>query len=295
MEKLTLQNIIDAFVEQTGLSKKGADTIARTFFDVIVEGLNEDGQVKINGLGTFKVVEVAERESVNVNTGERIVIGGYKKVTFTPADSATNVSEVTATLTNKRKRRSKRIKDADEQPKPKKEKVVEIPAAEEEAQFAGIDSVIATPESFKAAKKKAQEATESVAEKVTSAAPAEKAVAPAEKPEAPKPEKPAGKGSKNRILPIVICVLALLCILLMVKFCNSPKEEPQPVVEEPEAVVEEPKDTVEQKIYVMQPGDFLARISRNEYGTTDSVDAIIRLNHITNPDSLEVGTTLLMP
>ena len=89
MEKLTLQNIIDAFVEQTGLSKKGADTIARTFFDVIVEGLNEDGQVKINGLGTFKVVEVAERESVNVNTGERIVIGGYKKVTFTPADSAT--------------------------------------------------------------------------------------------------------------------------------------------------------------------------------------------------------------
>lgn len=58
----------------------------KTFFDIIIEGLEKDGIVKINGLGTFKAVEVANRTSVNVNTGERFEIKGHKKLTFLPAD-----------------------------------------------------------------------------------------------------------------------------------------------------------------------------------------------------------------
>ena len=55
MEKLTIQNVIDAFAAQGGITKKNAEAVARTFFDVVVEGLNADGVVKINGFGTFKV------------------------------------------------------------------------------------------------------------------------------------------------------------------------------------------------------------------------------------------------
>ena len=53
-------------------------------FDVVATGLETDRQVKIKGLGTFKVIDVRDRESVNVNTGERIIIDGRSKITFTP-------------------------------------------------------------------------------------------------------------------------------------------------------------------------------------------------------------------
>ena len=59
----------------------------KAFFDIILEGLEQDGMVKINGLGTFKVTDVASRSSVDVNTGEKIEIKGHKKLTFLPADS----------------------------------------------------------------------------------------------------------------------------------------------------------------------------------------------------------------
>lgn len=77
-----MQIIIDQFAQQSGVSKKVAEQIARQFFDTIVDGLKSEGLVKINGLGTFKIVEVADRESVNVSNGERIIIPGYKKVGF---------------------------------------------------------------------------------------------------------------------------------------------------------------------------------------------------------------------
>ena len=64
-----------------------AEQLLKTFFDTIMEGLDADGMVKINGLGTFKIVDVAPRESVNVNNGERILIAGYKKVNFIPDES----------------------------------------------------------------------------------------------------------------------------------------------------------------------------------------------------------------
>ncbi len=87
-EKVTLQAISDIFSSQYGVSKKVTDAFGKSFFDTIVDGLNADGQVKIKGLGTFKIVDVSSRESVNVTNGERIVIDGYKKVSFTPDELA---------------------------------------------------------------------------------------------------------------------------------------------------------------------------------------------------------------
>ncbi len=287
MEKLTIQNIVDAFVAQTGASKKVAEGLGRAFFDVIIEGLKEDGVVKINGLGTFKLVNVAPRESVNVNNGERIVIEGYKKVTFAPIDSVADVSEVTAVVQKKAK------KDAAKTKKPAEKKETKKTVVEDSGQFGGIDSLIATPESAKVVKK-AAEKVEKAAEKVTPAKQAEK---PVETPKAETVKKEDGNKNNGKLVKALLCIAAVaICILLAVKFCGGRSGESEEAAPVEKPVVEQPKDTVpEQKTYVLQRGDFLAKISREVYGTADSVNAIIRLNKITNPDSIEVGTVLLMP
>lgn len=86
-KKLLLQDFADHIALREGISKKDADTFARAFFDTIEQGLHEDKFVKIKGFGTFKLVAVSDRESINVNTGERIQISGHTKVSFTPDNS----------------------------------------------------------------------------------------------------------------------------------------------------------------------------------------------------------------
>ena len=86
-EKLSFQNITDKLAQESGVSKKMAETFSKAFFDTIVETLSTGDSIKIKGLGTFKLVEVGDRESVNVSTGMRFVIPGYKKVAFTAEDS----------------------------------------------------------------------------------------------------------------------------------------------------------------------------------------------------------------
>ncbi len=83
-KKILLQNLADAIAEKEGLTKKKAENFTKAFFDIIEEGLAEDKFVKIKGFGTFKIILVGERESVDVNTGERIQISGHSKITFTP-------------------------------------------------------------------------------------------------------------------------------------------------------------------------------------------------------------------
>ena len=66
------------------MSKKDAELFVRSLFDLIEEALATEKYVKVKGFGTFKLTEVDSRESVNVNTGERIEIQGHTKVSFTP-------------------------------------------------------------------------------------------------------------------------------------------------------------------------------------------------------------------
>lgn len=87
MAKITLTNIIEELAARTGMSKDAADNFVHAIVDTIRKGLHEDNLVKIKGLGTFKLMEMSDRGSVDINTGERITIKGYRKVTFTP-DSA---------------------------------------------------------------------------------------------------------------------------------------------------------------------------------------------------------------
>lgn len=83
-KKVLIQDLADGLVLRRGLPKKDADVFVRSVFEIIGEYLQTDKIVKVKGLGTFKLVTVDSRESVDVNTGERIVIKEYTKINFTP-------------------------------------------------------------------------------------------------------------------------------------------------------------------------------------------------------------------
>ena len=82
--KITLQMLSEMMANNSGRSKSSAESFVRTFFTTVKEALQNDNIIKIKGFGTFKLVVVSARESINVNTGERVNIAGYNKITFTP-------------------------------------------------------------------------------------------------------------------------------------------------------------------------------------------------------------------
>ena len=83
-EKLNIQNLIELLAEKHGMDKADAESFVKEFFQLIEESLENDKYVKIRGLGTFKLIDVESRESVNINTGERFEIQGHTKVSFAP-------------------------------------------------------------------------------------------------------------------------------------------------------------------------------------------------------------------
>ena len=177
-EKLSFQNIADTLARKAGVQKKVAETFSKAFFDTIVEAVSAGDVVKIKGLGTFKLVEVGDRESVNVSTGMRFVIPGYKKLTFTAEDHVAEVLNPQA-KTSVQVEESAKVAEPTKVAEPEKVEVptkvaepvksetsieVETPKKEEDIDtliqvpepelvetpqdaFAGIDMLISTPES----------------------------------------------------------------------------------------------------------------------------------------------------
>ena len=84
MVKITNSNILSVFRKQIGISKADEMAFAEAFQSIFEEALLQDKILKIGGLGTFKLIPVESRKSVNVNTGEEIEIAGHYKLTFTP-------------------------------------------------------------------------------------------------------------------------------------------------------------------------------------------------------------------
>lgn len=84
MSKISLSDLAQRLAEKSGISLQDAELFIRKMFDVANEGLQSDKLVKMKWLGTFKVMAVKDRESVDVNTGERIIIEGRDKISFTP-------------------------------------------------------------------------------------------------------------------------------------------------------------------------------------------------------------------
>lgn len=84
MGKISTQNLASVLVERWHIGKKEASQFVNELFFLIQKSLDEDKIVKVKGLGTFKIIDVDDRESVDVNTGDRVLIEGHGKITFTP-------------------------------------------------------------------------------------------------------------------------------------------------------------------------------------------------------------------
>lgn len=84
MGKISLQELASVLAERGKMTKRDASAFVSTMFEIVQQHLETDKLVKVKGLGTFKIIDVEDRESVNVNTGERVLIEGHGKITFTP-------------------------------------------------------------------------------------------------------------------------------------------------------------------------------------------------------------------
>lgn len=180
-EKLSLQHIADALAQKAGASKKVGETFAKAFFETVVEALSQgEESIKVKGLGTFKLVQVDSRESVNVKNGQRIVIAGYKKVAFTPEESVVEVlighAEEVISQTDSADSADQEENSGNEninegsasdteeglQPDPDIDTLIEVPAPTTVEQpqdaFGGIDLLISTPESVEEVRQQYEEA-----------------------------------------------------------------------------------------------------------------------------------------
>ena len=83
-KKINLSQLADMMSEAGGMSKVASEQFVKNFFDIISKGVLDEGIVKVKGFGTFKLLQMENRESVNVNTGERFTIEGHQKISFTP-------------------------------------------------------------------------------------------------------------------------------------------------------------------------------------------------------------------
>lgn len=90
-EKLTIQDLTELLAAKHGMTEQDAETFVKDFFLLIEQALENDKCVKIKGLGTFKLIEVDNRESVNINTGERFQIKGHNKISFIPDSSVKEI------------------------------------------------------------------------------------------------------------------------------------------------------------------------------------------------------------
>ena len=82
--KINLSQLADLLSQAGGMSKAASEQFVKNFFDIISQSVLTEGVVKVKGLGTFKLVDMEDRESVNVNTGERFTIEGHQKISFVP-------------------------------------------------------------------------------------------------------------------------------------------------------------------------------------------------------------------
>lgn len=163
MARNSIADIAAAVAHRHNLGKKESADIVTEFFKIISEGLKTDKIVKVRGLGTFKVTYVKARESVNVNTGERVTIEGHDKVTFVPDATMKEIvnkpfSQFSTVVVNdgvnfdsidiaaeaeEQKQASEEQKEADEEQKETAEEQTETPADEEET---NVDETKDAPE-----------------------------------------------------------------------------------------------------------------------------------------------------
>lgn len=307
--KINLQQLAKTLAQKTNVAQKDAEVFLKEFFDSIVQNVTSDKLVKIKGLGTFKLIEVLDRESVNVNTGERIVIPGHSKLSFTPEPTLKDLinkpfADFQTTVINEGTsiEEMERIPQEEVEAEEIEETEQEVPVQFVEPQVEKKHEVVETP-----VQKLVEEPVETPKpEPKQEEVPAPKPVSDEKKP----------KSSFGKILAWILGIL-LLCLLAFFAYKYLSGKPSAKVENESELIEEVPADSLVEapapeeqyaqvpdgeykivgtrKTYVMKPGDYLARIARQEYGDKEFAKYIIVHNDFPDPDNVPVDSEIKLP
>jgi nucleoid DNA-binding protein len=323
--KLSWTELRRALASRAGVSEKAANVFLAAFNSQLTAALKSDKQVKVNGLGTFKLQAVAPRKSVNVTTGEQITIEGYNKIAFVPEAGVRELVEKGV-----KSERVKELKNEGETVDPLKKLGAQ---AEEIVGLLGElgQDVKQTPK--KKAKKKPKAVKPVVEEpKVEEPVPVvapepEPIVEPEPEPVVvPKPVEEKPKKKYHFMRDTLICVVVLLMLLLAGYFflrsqlsgwineLVNPTEQVQnteyiipsdKVAEEPSAVNIQPAEPATEEwsfdeillTEQIAEGSRLAWIAKKHYGNKAYWPYIYAANkdHLTNPSVIPVGTPIRVP
>lgn len=332
--KITLSQLARTLAQKMGMPQKKAEAFLKEFFDSIAENVKTDKLVKVKGLGTFKLIDVNDRESVNVHTGERIVIPGHSKLSFTPEASLRDaVNRPFADFQTVVINDETNLEDMERVPQEEPEAVTESEVVEQQAepevaleQESAAEQVATPAEESEELPSSEPEKSEpepvvEVEEEVV-AVPEEKKEEPV-KQETVKAEQKKPRGGVKTFVMIVVALL--LCVFsyfvghysLLEGLLPKQKQEPvkQQVVEaapdtiKAEPVQVEPVEEVQyaqvpdgkykivgtRKTHVMKPGDYITRIALKEYGDKEMAQYIIVHNAFSNPDKVPIGQEIKLP
>lgn len=332
--KITLSQLARTLAQKMGMPQKKAEAFLKEFFDSIAENVKTDKLVKVKGLGTFKLIDVNDRESVNVHTGERIVIPGHSKLSFTPEASLRDaVNRPFADFQTVVINDETNLEDMERVPQEEPEAVAEPEVVEQQAeQEVALEQESAaeqvTPSAEESEELLSSEPEKSEPEPVVEveeevvAVPEEKKEEPV-KQETVKAEQKKPRGGAKTFVMIVVALL--LCVFsyfvghysLLEGLLPKQKQEPvkQQVVEaapdtiKAEPVQVEPVEEVQyaqvpdgkykivgtRKTHVMKPGDYITRIALKEYGDKEMAQYIIVHNAFSNPDKVPIGQEIKLP
>lgn len=289
--KLTWTDLRRALAKRAGVSEKEANTFLGAFNAQLIEALKQDKQVKVNGLGMFKLQAVAPRKSVNVTTGEQITIEGYNKLSFVPEAGVKELVESGKVETQKSKVESSEAPDPLKKLGAQAEEIVDI--------LGELGQPVHEPE------------------------PEKQEVLPEPIIIAPKAPEEKGKKQYHFVRDTLICVVILLLLLLVGYFflrhqisdwienlakpqpievieSQEPKVESQPVeVTEQPAKAEEAAWTYDDILLVekITDGSRLSWIAKKHYGDKAYWPHIYAANkdRLKNPSRIAVGTPIRVP
>lgn len=292
-QKISQIELAARMAKRTGFTKQDSENFVRMFFETIREGLLQDKLVKVKGLGTFKLIEVSDRESVNVNTGERIRIEGHTKVTFTP-DNA--------------------LRDQVNRPFAEFETVV-LNESTSQQEMERIDKPSSEPRKEAVEEKKV--ATKKEVKKDARPSVAQTVVAQQDQPVAQNVKQ--SESTKDNSWAKWVLILIVLIIVLGLGYYLGTRQggsaddlQPAPADSVEQTVVKEPTPEDLAKnypqveggefwivgeigVHEMQVGDGLLRISRKWLGNSDLMPYIVVFNGIENPDIIPPGAKLRIP
>ena len=282
MAKNKIMNITSALSTKYKMPLKEAEAFVAMVFDVVNEGLQKDKLVKVKGLGTFKVAAVKDRESVNVNTGERVLIEGHDKITFTPdAVLRDFVNKPFAQFETVVVKDGVDFSDLDSQKVPETVETPEVPETSETAETPETPDTLlsAVPEEPK--ESEAPETPETPETSETSETPAvlEEASQDVRTEQQVIGEKPSGH--KNLILACLLAVVAFIAGFFVGRGTAGQADKPAA----PETTVEAPADSVETTATTAAKQDDTASFEaynsdpRIKYGAYDivGIDTVITL------------------